>query len=106
MSKVDVKVSLETEIERYWVTVDDMVVLRPPVKKQTISLEVDTEHYIGWWFAGNPGSSYKIELSPADGYKVVAVGKHPIERKIAQNRFHSSDTLRFFVVKKKEDKDA
>ena len=99
---VEVEVSLDSKISRYWIVIGDTDVLEPPRKKWKINLKVGAEHYIGWWFAGDPGSSYKITLTPATGYEIVAVGKHPIDRKIAKDRFQSSDTLRFFVIKKED----
>lgn len=100
MTKVRVGVEVETKIPRYWVAIDDQDVVESPAKKGSSNLEVDAEHYLGWWFAGNSGSPYKITLSAPADFKILAVGSQPVKRGIAQDRLQSSDTLRFFVVAK------
>ena len=102
MTTVNTEIEVTTTIDGYWVTVDKDDVINSPNRKGDAEIEVGQEKYLAWFFVGNPGQKYTIKLTPPPGYIVYAIGRHPLKRAIAKNRFKSSDTLRFFIRKETE----
>lgn len=79
MPTVEFKVS---GVTNYWLKLDDVELDFGVDHKTTETLDENKDYYLGWWVLGNPGTEFKIELTPSKGYKIRSVATIPIERKI------------------------